>query len=87
MAERRQSPKPPMTEGDLCCGSLTEAPLSEAEAAELAKVLAAISDPVRLRLLSIVAGNEEVCSCDLETPLGAKPADDLAPHRSSPRPG
>ena len=58
-----------VTEGALCCGSLTEAPLSEPEAAELAKVLAAISDPVRLRLLSIVAGNEEVCSCDLETPL------------------
>src|SRR5487761_2471562 len=58
-----------VVEGDLCCGSLTEAPLSETESIELAKVLAAISDPVRLRLLSIVAGNREVCSCDLETPL------------------
>lgn len=56
--------------GDLCCASVTEAPLSETDAIELAKVLAAISDPVRLRLLSIVAGNEEVCSCDLEGPLG-----------------
>jgi ArsR family transcriptional regulator len=54
---------------ELCCSSVTSAPLSESDATELAKILAAISDPVRLRLLSIVAGNDEVCSCDLETPL------------------
>lgn len=54
----------------LCCGSVTEAPLSEAEAVELAGVLAAMADPVRLRLLSLVAAQGEVCSCDLEGPLG-----------------
>ena len=27
-------------------------------------------DPVRLRLLSLVAANDEVCSCDLQGPLG-----------------
>ena len=69
MARRRALASIPVSDGGLCCGSLTDAPLSEAEAVELAKVLAAISDPVRLRLLSIVAGNGEVCSCDLETPL------------------
>jgi ArsR family transcriptional regulator, arsenate/arsenite/antimonite-responsive transcriptional repressor len=58
------------TDADLCCASLTESPLSEPDAVELARVLAAISDPVRLRLLSIVAGQGEVCSCDLEAPLG-----------------
>jgi ArsR family transcriptional regulator len=52
-----------------CCVSLTEAPLSEAEAAELASALAALGDPVRLRLLSIVAAEGEVCSCNLEAPL------------------
>lgn len=52
-----------------CCLPVTEAPLSEGEAAELAHVLAALSDPVRLRLLSIVASSPEVCSCDLEGPL------------------
>ena len=52
-----------------CCVSLTEAPLSEAEAAELASALAALGDPVRLRLLSIVAAEGEVCSCNLEGPL------------------
>jgi ArsR family transcriptional regulator len=29
-----------------------------------------LSDPVRLRLLSIVASQGEVCSCDLQEPLG-----------------
>lgn len=55
---------------DLCCASLTEAPISESDAAELSRVLAALSDPVRLRLLSLVAAQTEVCSCDLEGPLG-----------------
>ena len=54
---------------DICHTSLTEAPLSEPDANDLAAVFAAISDPVRLRLLSIVASKEEVCSCDLERPL------------------
>ncbi len=53
----------------LCCGSITEAPLSESDALRLAAILAALADPVRLRLLSIVAARREVCSCDLERPL------------------
>jgi ArsR family transcriptional regulator, arsenate/arsenite/antimonite-responsive transcriptional repressor len=59
----------PLTD-DLCCASVVDAPLDEAEAVELANVLAALSDPVRLRLLSIVSSQDEVCSCDLEGPLG-----------------
>jgi ArsR family transcriptional regulator len=43
--------------------------LGEADAVELAGIFAALSDPVRLRLLSIVAAEGEVCSCDLEGPL------------------
>lgn len=53
----------------LCCSSVIEAPLTTAEAAELAHVLAALADPVRLQLLSLVAAQTEVCSCDLERPL------------------
>lgn len=56
-------------EDDLCCPSVTEAPLAEPEAVELAAVLAALADPVRLRLFSLVASQGEVCSCDLEGPL------------------
>ena len=50
--------------------SLTEAPLTPGEASDLAPVFAALGDPVRLRLLSIVASEGEVCSCNLEGPLG-----------------
>lgn len=57
-------------EQSLCCAPLTEAPLSLDEAAELAPVIAALGDPVRLRLLSLVAAQGEVCSCSLEVPLG-----------------
>ena len=57
--------------GGLCCSSVVDAPLSPNEAAELARVLGACSaDPVRLRLLSLVASQVEICSCDLEMPLG-----------------
>ncbi|MGH9089140.1 MAG: ArsR/SmtB family transcription factor [Acidimicrobiales bacterium] len=53
----------------VCCASVTTAPLTEIDAADLARLLAALADPVRLRLLSIVASNPEVCSCELEGPL------------------
>ncbi|HUK67554.1 MAG TPA: metalloregulator ArsR/SmtB family transcription factor [Streptosporangiaceae bacterium] len=55
---------------DVCCPAVTAAPLDEADATDLARVLSALADPVRLRLLSIVASSPEVCSCDLENPLG-----------------
>ena len=57
-------------DGGVCCAPLLAAPIGDDEAAELAKVFAALSDPVRLRLLSLVAAGGEVCSCDLEDPLG-----------------
>ncbi len=41
-------------DGDGCAASLVSAPLSEAEAVALARVLAALADPVRLGLLSDV---------------------------------
>jgi ArsR family transcriptional regulator len=59
----------PLPDAMECCAPVTEAPLSEPEAAEVARVIAALADPVRLRLLSLVASNPEVCSCELEGPL------------------
>ncbi|MGW6427231.1 ArsR/SmtB family transcription factor [Nocardia sp. NPDC055053] len=46
---------------------LTREPLSAESAAELATTFKALSDPVRLRLLSLVAsrGTGEACVCDL----------------------
>ncbi len=53
-----------------CCPSVVGALLKEDDAAELAQLLGALADPVRLRLLSLVAARAEICSCDLEAPLG-----------------
>jgi ArsR family transcriptional regulator len=55
---------------DVCCPSVTETPLAEVDATRLAQVYAALADPVRLRLLSLIAAAGEVCSCDLLEPLG-----------------
>ena len=51
----------------LCCSPVTGGRLDEAAATELAGVLKALADPVRLRLVSIVAAAPagEVCACDL----------------------
>jgi ArsR family transcriptional regulator, arsenate/arsenite/antimonite-responsive transcriptional repressor len=54
----------------LCCPPITVSPLSAAEAEVAASILAALADPVRLQLLSLVAAQGEVCSCNLEAPLG-----------------
>lgn len=50
-----------------CCPGLLTAPLDEEQAGELAKVFKALGDPVRLRLLSMIASRAggEVCVCDL----------------------
>jgi ArsR family transcriptional regulator len=54
----------------VCCPSVLAAPLAEEEAEALAQSFAALADPVRLRLLSMVAAAGEVCSCELQDPLG-----------------
>jgi ArsR family transcriptional regulator len=59
----------PRTKTIGCCGSVLAEPLPERDAIELASAFAALADPVRLRLLSIIASSDEVCSCDLEGPL------------------
>src|SRR4051812_11819201 len=51
----------------LCCSPLTCQPLTEDRSAELARVFKALGDPVRLRLLSLIASHVggEACVCDL----------------------
>jgi ArsR family transcriptional regulator len=70
MAEARATVVVPLASAALCGPPVTQVPLSEAESEALAAVLAALADPVRLRLLSIVASHGEVCSCHLTEPLG-----------------
>jgi ArsR family transcriptional regulator len=50
-----------------CCSPLSREPLTRAQAEQIAPLLKALADPVRLRLMSIVASHEggEACVCDL----------------------
>ncbi len=51
----------------MCCSPLTREPLSPAQSVELSRVFKAMGDPVRLRLLSLIASHDggEACVCDL----------------------
>ncbi len=55
-----------------CCTPLALQPLVEAEARLLSERFAALGDPARLRLVSLLANSAEgaVCVCDLTGPLG-----------------
>jgi ArsR family transcriptional regulator len=53
-----------------CCTPLSVDALSDEEARSMAKVFGALSDPARLRMLSMIASQDEVCSCALEDPIG-----------------
>jgi len=55
---------------DACCPSVLGATLDDDEAALLAKGFAALADPVRLRVLSLIAASGEACACDLVEPAG-----------------
>lgn len=50
-----------------CCSPLSRQPLSQPQAEQIAPLLKALADPVRLRLMSMVASHEggEACVCDL----------------------
>ena len=52
-----------------CCSVLT-APIGEDKAESLAKGFAALADPVRLRLFSMIAAAGGECSCNLVEPIG-----------------
>lgn len=55
-----------------CCAPIQARALDDADARTLAKGFAALGDPVRLRLLSLLATSTDgaVCVCDLVEPVG-----------------
>jgi ArsR family transcriptional regulator, arsenate/arsenite/antimonite-responsive transcriptional repressor len=55
-----------------CCPSVLTAPLDSDEAEELAVGFNALSDPVRLRVISLLAAapQGEICVCDFIEPIG-----------------
>lgn len=58
--------------GAACCPSVLAAPLAPDDAVELAQGFNALADPVRLRVLSMLASapEGEICVCDFVEPLG-----------------
>ncbi|MGP3690695.1 ArsR/SmtB family transcription factor [Streptomyces sp. IBSNAI002] len=59
-----------------CCAPMVREPLGEEAAAELSRMFKALSDPIRLRLLSLIASHEggEACVCDLIGPFDVSQA-------------
>jgi ArsR family transcriptional regulator len=62
----------PVREQVDCCPSVLSAPLGSEDAVELARGFNALADPVRLRVLSMLAAAPagEICVCDFVGPLG-----------------
>lgn len=54
-----------------CCEPVFSEPLSTEDASDLAAGFKVLADPVRLRLLSLIANapDGELCACDLVEPL------------------
>ncbi|REE75576.1 ArsR family transcriptional regulator [Rhodococcus wratislaviensis] len=56
-----------LSDGGACCSPLAREPLTEDWAGDLARMFKALGDPVRLRLLSLIASHAggEACVCDI----------------------
>jgi ArsR family transcriptional regulator len=57
----------PFDDAAACCPPLSQEPLTAEQAQQVAPLLKALADPVRLRLMSLVASHPggEACVCDL----------------------
>jgi ArsR family transcriptional regulator, arsenate/arsenite/antimonite-responsive transcriptional repressor len=66
------TPAVALRDATACGAPLNQAPLSAAEAEDLARRLKALAEPARLRLLSLLmaAPDGEACTCELTEPLG-----------------
>ena len=67
MSKSQLASRPSGADALACCAPLTGSPLAADDAARIATLLKALADPVRLRLLSLVAAHDggEACVCDL----------------------
>jgi ArsR family transcriptional regulator, arsenate/arsenite/antimonite-responsive transcriptional repressor len=57
----------PVVDAAACCPPLAQEPMTADQAEQVAPLLKALADPVRLRLMSLVASHPggEACVCDL----------------------
>jgi ArsR family transcriptional regulator len=58
----------------ICCAPVAAGPMTADDALEAAVRLKALADPVRVRLLSLLLSNREVCTCDLAPAVGVTEA-------------
>lgn len=77
MSPAPTAPAPPVTRTQLpllanCCSPVVGEVITNSQAETLATALKAVADPVRLRLISLVAAQQdaEACVCDLVDPVG-----------------
>jgi ArsR family transcriptional regulator, arsenate/arsenite/antimonite-responsive transcriptional repressor len=66
----KQARKQTSTQSEPCCEPVLSAPLQPDHAVDMAKMFKAMGDPIRLRLLSLIAASSateagECCVCDL----------------------
>ena len=63
---------PPAPVAGTGCAPLLTEPITAEQAADLSRLLKALAEPTRLRLVSMVAAHEggEACVCELTEPLG-----------------
>lgn len=72
MAVTTTTTEPPPDGGATpCCAPLSDSVITDSDAAEVAAKLKVLADPIRLRLVSMVANapTGEVCACDLPEQL------------------
>jgi ArsR family transcriptional regulator, arsenate/arsenite/antimonite-responsive transcriptional repressor len=66
----REHPALEQPEVEACCAPLGAHVMAPANAELLSRQFAALADPVRLQLLSLLANSTAVCACDLVEPVG-----------------
>ena len=55
---------------EACCPVVQKEPLEPVAADRIASAFKVLSDPARLRLITMIAGNAETCVCDLAEAVG-----------------
>ncbi len=55
---------------EACCPVVQASPLEAVAADRIAAAFKVLSDPARLRLLTMIAANEETCVCNLTDEIG-----------------
>jgi ArsR family transcriptional regulator len=58
-----------LSQAAACCVPLGREVMSEAQAEYAVGLLKALADPIRLRLMSMIAAGDETCVCDLTAPF------------------